>query len=228
MALGCGSFEMPSQRPSAMQGKPMGALENKIAIVRAMGELMADHSLEEIRTVDICSEAKVSRQTFYRNFEDKYAAAVWFMEEGARHSVRQIGVTCGWRTGHRRLFAFLANNRCFVERFFQMRSGSAVGRTTVERALERNFIEHYREQYQIASGHAPDSKVEFQIKAFAKMSIECIKEWQSAPTPDLSDDYIEAFLSAVPRDLYNALDIEDEPGGPPAMSLLVGAMTATC
>lgn len=73
----------------------MGSLESKIAIVRAMNELMAEQSLEEIRTVDICAKAGVSRQTFYRNFADKYDAAIWFMEEGAWHSVRQIGVTCG-------------------------------------------------------------------------------------------------------------------------------------
>ena len=49
----------------------MGSLENKIAIVRAMNELMVERSLEEIRTVDICAKAAVSRQTFYRNFTDK-------------------------------------------------------------------------------------------------------------------------------------------------------------
>ena len=33
-----------------------------------MNALMSNHSLEEIKTVDICSKAGISRQTFYRNF----------------------------------------------------------------------------------------------------------------------------------------------------------------
>ena len=149
----------------------MGSLENKIAIIRAMDELMAEHSLEEIRTVDICAHAGVSRQTFYRNFSDKYQAAIWFMEEGAWHSVRQIGVTCGWKTGHRRLFSFVASNRRFIKRFFQMNGSSALGKTLMEKTVEQNFVEHYCEQYAAATGREPDGRVEFQIKAFAKMSI---------------------------------------------------------
>lgn len=193
------------------KGANMGSLENKIAIIRAMDELMAERSLEEIRTVDICAHAGVSRQTFYRNFSDKYQAAIWFMEEGAWHSVRQIGVTCGWKTGHRRLFSFVAGNRRFIKRFFQMNGSSALGKTLMEKTVEQNFVEHYCEQYAAATGREPDGCVEFQIKAFAKMSIECIKEWQSDPHPDQSEEYIDAFLSAVPRDLFKALDIEDKP-----------------
>lgn len=191
----------------------MGSLENKIAIVEAMAALMSERSLEELRTVDICEKAGLSRQTFYRNFDDKYHAAIWFMEEGVRRSVRQIGVTCGWKTGHRRLFAFTAANRGFIKRFFHMNKGNAVGSTFMEKALERNFVEHYREQYVQATGCEPDKKIDFQIKAFAKMSIECIKEWQSAPNPDCSEEYVEVFLSAVPRDLFDALDIDDCPEG---------------
>ena len=188
----------------------MGSLENKVAIVKAMNDLMERQSLEEIRTVDICAKAGVSRQTFYRNFSDKYEAAIWFMENGALHSVCQIGVTCGWKTGHRKLFSFVADNRHFIDCFFRMRGTSAMGKTLIEKTVEQNFTKHYREQYLIATGRQPDAKVDFQIKAFAKMSIECIKEWQSNPRPDQSEEYIDAFLSAVPRDLYDALDIEDE------------------
>lgn len=204
----------------------MGSLESKIAIVRAMNELMAEQSLEEIRTVDICAKAGVSRQTFYRNFADKYDAAIWFMEEGAWHSVRQIGVTCGWKTGHRRLFAFVANNRGFIERFFQMRGSSAIGKTVMERTIEQNFIIHYREQYEAATGRTPDEKIAFQITAFAKMSIECIKEWQSSSDPDQSEEYIDIFLSAVPRGLYDALDIADSPQDAPEFAFPLATLVA--
>lgn len=205
----------------------MSSLENKIAIVGAMDRLMSDHSLEEIRTVDICSEACVSRQTFYRCFDDKYDAAIWFMEEGAWHSVRQIGITCGWKTGHRRLFAFVFNNRHFVDRFFQMKGTSALGRTVMETTLEQNFVKHYAEQYRTATGKKPDKKIEFQIRAFAKMSIGIIKEWQAMSNPDQSEEYIDVFLSAVPRDLYKALDIEDTEEMPSSFSFPVTTISPT-
>lgn len=194
----------------------MGSLDNKIAIVRAMNTLMSNQSLEEIKTVDICSNAGVSRQTFYRNFTDKYDAAIWFMEEGVLNSVRQIGITCSWKTGHQRLFAFVASNKKLIERFFRMKGTSALGRSIMEKDLEQNFVNHYREQYERATGNASDSRIEFQIYAFAKMSIECIKEWQKSPDPDLSDEYIDNFISAIPRDLFETLNIEDKPDKDPA------------
>ena len=48
------------------------------------------------------------------------------------------------------------------------------------------------------------------------MSMECIKEWQNSSNPDLSDEYIDTFISAIPRDLFEALDIEDKPDKDPA------------
>lgn len=198
------------------EGLVMGSLDNKIAIIRAMNALMSNHSLEEIKTVDICSKAGISRQTFYRNFTDKYDAVIWFMEEGALNSVRQIGITCSWKTGHRRLFAFVSNNRKLIECFFRMKGVSALGKSIVEKDLELNFVSHYREQFEQATGNAPDSKIDFQIHAFAKMSMECIKEWQNSSNPDLSDEYIDTFISAIPRDLFEALDIEDKPDKDPA------------
>lgn len=138
------------------------------------------------------------------------------MEEGALHSVRQIGITCSWKTGHQRLFAFVANNKKLIEHFFRMKGTSALGRSIMEKDLEQNFVNHYREQYEQATGNTPDTKIDFQIHAFAKMSIECIKEWQKSPDPDLSSEYIDAFISAIPRDLFDALNIEDKPDKDPA------------
>ena len=187
----------------------MTSLENRIAIISAMEQLLAQPSLEEIKTKDICKLAGVSRQTFYRCFKDKYDAATWFMEEGARHSVRQIGVTCGWHTGYLRLFTFVARHHGLIERFFQTKGTSALGKTLMKRVLEQNSIRHFREQYIQATGNEPDPKIDFQIIAFSKMANEYISEWQATIDPPPSDEFVDMFLSVVPRDLYAALNIKD-------------------
>lgn len=185
------------------------SLDNKKQIIEAMTGLMAEKSLEEIRTVDICTRAGISRQTFYRCFDDKYDAAVWFVENAAKHSMCQIGITLSWRTGHRLMFQFVAHNALFMKRLFETHGHSSVSKTLVENVLESNMVKHYRAQYAAATGSQPDELIDYQIRAFAKLSISCLEERHSLGVGGLGDDFLERFLSLVPRQLFDALERQD-------------------
>ena len=51
------------------------------AILTAAKELMYRHGVRRITVDELCSEAGVSKMTFYRNFENKTAVAVKIMED---------------------------------------------------------------------------------------------------------------------------------------------------
>ncbi|AGN17070.1 TetR/AcrR family transcriptional regulator [Methanobrevibacter sp. AbM4] len=42
------------------------------ALVKALGNLLIDNSIENIKVIDICKEANIPRSTFYYHFNDKY------------------------------------------------------------------------------------------------------------------------------------------------------------
>lgn len=186
------------------------SVDNKAKIVRAIAELTDRRSLEEIKTVEICELAGVSRQTFYRCFRDKYDAAIWFVEEGVKSSVRQIGITLSWKTGNARLFEFMARNRSLFRSIFETRTMKSLGREAIERELESNMIRHYEEQCQQATGKPPDRLLRFQIHAFVVLSIVLLREWLQSDEVDLSDEFFESFVTLVPKKLFATLDIPDD------------------
>lgn len=189
-------------------------LENKLKIVESIAALTTDKSLEEIRTVDICNHASLSRQTFYRNFDDKYDAAIWFVEEAVKASVRQIGLTLSWRTGIEMLFDFASRNRLFLQKLFAINIFDSNGSPLIVRALIENCVRHYEEQFEKCTGNEPDALVRFQIRAFTRLKVFTINEWLQTGVPELSDDFFDAFITVIPAELFKALDIADVTDAP--------------
>lgn len=188
----------------------MTNLDNKVKIVKAMASLMNGRSLATIRTVDICKEAGVSRQTFYRCFEDKFDAAIWFVEQGIRSSVREVGVTLSWATGFKRLFQFSRRNRSFILRIFSM-GGVAVseGDPEIKKRLESNCARHFEEQYLTCCAVEPDRLIKFQIQSFSKTLIRFMNDFLQDDVR-VSEELIEFTVTLVPRELYRSMSIPDQ------------------
>lgn len=51
--------------------------ETKLDVVNAMADLMETTPLEKLTVSQICKASGISRSSFYRCFEDKYAVAQW-------------------------------------------------------------------------------------------------------------------------------------------------------
>lgn len=65
----------------------------------ALDELCAAKPYEEISVEDICTEAELSRSTFYRCFKSKAAIPAWWQRISVESSIGQIGRTVNWRNG---------------------------------------------------------------------------------------------------------------------------------
>ena len=190
----------------------MGAsYSNKVKIISALSRLTIGKSLHDVRVNAICEEAGVSRQTFYRCFEDKYAAAYWFLEEGVWTSVRQIGISVGWETGLKRAFDFISRNREFIKRLFNFNDFGCREESALARDLSMACGRHFEEQYRACTGNEPCHLVSFQSRAFAILLVSIINKWVFDGEPKLDDGFIEDLITCVPRELYCALDISDEP-----------------
>ncbi len=65
----------------------------KIKIVGATERLLETRDLEHVSVKDICSEANISRQTFYKHFESKHSIAEWRWGIIAEKYIPQMGRT---------------------------------------------------------------------------------------------------------------------------------------
>ena len=60
-------------------------------LAAAIKEEMEHTSLDKITVTQIVERAGVTRQTFYRNFKDKYDLVNWHFEQLAQKSFKQMG-----------------------------------------------------------------------------------------------------------------------------------------
>ena len=56
----------------------MASEATRFRLARAMEELMHTRTLESITVTELCARCGVTRQTFYRNFLDKYDLVNWY------------------------------------------------------------------------------------------------------------------------------------------------------
>lgn len=78
-------------------------LRTKMKILHAV-----DKSLDRITIAEICENAGISRQTFYRHFQSKYDIPWWHSIFCRQFYLNEIGRTIDWKTGyyhHLRLIA---------------------------------------------------------------------------------------------------------------------------
>lgn len=52
----------------------------KYKLANAMNECMVSSPVEKITVKEICDTCGVTRQTFYRNFQDKYDLINWYFD----------------------------------------------------------------------------------------------------------------------------------------------------
>lgn len=69
---------------------------SKVLIIDALCDLLAAHSLKDITVEDICEQAGVSRRTFYRHFESKYAVAQWCWQQSSWRYILRVGRDLNW------------------------------------------------------------------------------------------------------------------------------------
>ena len=57
----------------------------KLALAKALQELLNTKSLDEVRVSELCSRCNLQRQSFYYHFQDKYDLVAWiFMQDTSR------------------------------------------------------------------------------------------------------------------------------------------------
>lgn len=93
--------------------------EIKDKFADALVECMKTTSLDKISVTNICKEANISRQTFYRNFLDKYDLMNWHFDKLLIKSFAEMGYEKTIKEGLIRKFHFITNDRIFFEVAFR-------------------------------------------------------------------------------------------------------------
>lgn len=147
-------------------------VKTKNKFITSMTQFMEKKPFDKITGKEIVENSNMTRQTFYRNFKDKYDLVNWHFEQLANQSFRQMGVGLTLEEGLIKKFQFIQNERCFFTSAFQSHDYNSLMQYDYECIFEfyTNIIKKKTEK--------PLNKdIHFLLEMYCRGSIFMTVEW---------------------------------------------------
>lgn len=173
--------------------------ETKYIFAQSIKELMEKQSLDKITVTDIVKRSGMTRQTFYRNFQDKYDLVNWYFEKLADKSFRQIGNSSTLREGLIKKFSFLLNDRVFFMQAFRSKDYN-----NVENYDYQCILDFYSSIIEKKIGKIPHD-IMFLLKMYCHGSITMTVEWAVGGMKETPDEMADLLIAALPVKLEKLL-----------------------
>ncbi|MBM6842010.1 TetR/AcrR family transcriptional regulator C-terminal domain-containing protein [[Clostridium] spiroforme] len=173
--------------------------ETKYIFAQSIKELMEKQSLDKITVTDIVKRSGMTRQTFYRNFQDKYDLVNWYFEKLADKSFRQIGNSSTLREGLIKKFSFLLNDQVFFMQAFRSKDYN-----NVENYDYQCILDFYSSIIEKKIGKIPH-EIMFLLKMYCHGSITMTVEWAVGGMKESPEEMADLLIAALPVKLEELL-----------------------
>ncbi|MGN0466873.1 MAG: TetR/AcrR family transcriptional regulator C-terminal domain-containing protein [Lachnospiraceae bacterium] len=85
----------------------------KMVLAESIKELMRTIPLDKITVKEIVENCGTTRQTFYRNFKDKYDLVNWYFDRIIQKTIKQMGVSLTLEEGLIKKFEYMLEDKYF-------------------------------------------------------------------------------------------------------------------
>ncbi len=169
----------------------------KYKLANAMKDCMKNDSVESITVKQIVETCGVSRQSFYRNFMDKYDLMNWYFDRLLEQSFREMGKGETVREGLIKKFQYIKDERLFFTAGFKGDEQNNL--------KEHDFImiyEFYCRLIRDKTGAPPDAKTRKLLEMYCWSSIYMTVQWLMKGMKDSEEELADLMIDAMPRSLY--------------------------
>lgn len=173
--------------------------QTKYLFAESIKKLMHKQSLDKITVTDIVKKSGKTRQTFYRNFQDKYDLVNWYFEKLADKSFRQIGNSSTLKEGLVKKFTFLLNDKVFFMQAFQSKDYN-----NVENYDYQCILEFYSSIIQKKIGTISDD-IMFLLEMYCHGSITMTVQWAVHGMQQSPEVIADLLIDALPPRLEELL-----------------------
>lgn len=173
--------------------------QTKYVFAQSVRDLMFKQPLDKITVTDIVKHSGMTRQTFYRNFKDKYDLVNWYFEKLADKSFRQIGNSSTLKEGLVTKFTFLFNDKIFFTQAFQSKDYN-----NVENYDYQCIFEFYRNIIEKKIGTIP-SDIMFLLDMYCHGSITMTVQWAIHGMKESPEEIAALLIEALPPKLEELL-----------------------
>lgn len=144
----------------------------KYALAKAMEECMRTQSLENITVTDVARRCGVTRQTFYRNFLDKYDLVNWYFGKLLDRSFEHMGSGRTIREGLERKFEYIRAERVFFTAAFR-----ADGTNSLKEHDLAAILAFYTDLISGKTGARPEGEQAFLLELYCRGSVAMTVRW---------------------------------------------------
>lgn len=152
-----------------------GQQRTKRVIAAAMKKLMQQKRLEEISVGEIIAESKISRNTFYYHFRDKYDLVNWIFRSEVPFAMSTISGS-NWQEVLYRTCGYLRENRAFYTNALRL-----TGQNSLQEYLIAYLTAQMHDQFYSATQarhHAISEKeLDFAARFYAYAVVGLVAQW---------------------------------------------------
>ncbi len=169
----------------------------KLKLAEAMKECMRTTAVENITVKQIVEVCGVSRQSFYRNFIDKYDLINWYFDMLLEQSFREMGLGETLREGLMKKFAYIKEERLFFTAGFKGDEQNNL--------KEHDFImiyEFYCARIREKTGTILSHKNRKLLEMYCWASIYMTVQWLMKGMKESEGELADLMIAAMPPALH--------------------------
>lgn len=172
----------------------------RLRIVDALFGLAREQGFGAVTVGDVCERVGVSRQTFYRHFESKYAAALWYWKRLASSFMPRVGVDMT-------LEESLVKSLTLAEEYMGMFTDAAVsGGLGIADIASRYRAECLEALVTGYLGRELTPRLRYQIGFFAQGEMRAIEENSKRAEPYSPEVFAGYLAACVPAELDSLIE----------------------
>ncbi|MBS7006775.1 TetR/AcrR family transcriptional regulator [Anaerostipes sp.] len=172
----------------------------KYKLAKAVKELMAYTPVDRITVKQIVECCGLTRQTFYRNFKDKYDLVNWYFDKLAIVSFEQMGVSLTLREGLIKKFEFIKGERHFFTAAFRSEDHNSL--------LQHDYDFIYRFYSDIIKKKLQKeipADIRFLLEMYCRGSIYMTVQWVTEGMKRSTEEMADLLIRALPPELSELL-----------------------
>lgn len=165
----------------------------KYKLAKAMKTCMKKQSPESITVTQIVNTCGVSRQSFYRNFIDKYDLINWYFDRLLEQSFKEMGKGETIREGLIKKFKYIKEEKLFFTAGFKGDEQNNL--------KEHDFImiyEFYCTLIREKTGSPPDRRTRKLLEMYCQASIYMTVQWLMKGMQETEEELADLMIDAMP------------------------------
>ena len=175
--------------------------KTKYRLADSMKECMKTEPVEKITVKQIVEGCGVTRQTFYRNFLDKYDLINWYFDKLVLQSFEQIGMGHTVGESLARKFEFLVNEKVFFTGAFRCDAQNSLKEHDFELILQ-----FYTDLIARKTSQPLSSEIRFLLEMYCQGSVYMTVKWVLGGMRDSPSAMSAKLVEAMPPKLAKVME----------------------